>query len=221
MMTEQERIERFLQLQEQAGQMTDEELQQALNDSQLRELAEQVAFAKRAFKNEELKVEEPDVDQEWEKFLAQSLPTPVRSGVLTTTTSRRWMKMAASFIGILLVSGIAFAAIWKHAHPKSGEVIPYSEKIDVYKQESPPSLGEAGEGADTVPVVFDNVSLDTMLADMTAYYGVEVVFKNDATRQLRFHFVWKREDGLNRAVEKLNRFESLAIRLEDNKIIVE
>ena len=125
MMTEQEQIERFLQLQEQAGQMTDEALQQALDDPQLRELAEQVAFAKRAFKNEELKAEEPDVDQEWEKFLA---PTNVRR-----VPTRRWMKIAASFIGVLLMSGIAFAAIWKHTHPQKGEDIPYSEKIDVQR----------------------------------------------------------------------------------------
>ena len=213
MMTEQEQIERFLQLQEQAGQMTDEALQQALDDPQLRELAEQVAFAKRAFKNEELKAEEPDVDQEWEKFMA---PTNVRR-----VTSRRWMKIAASFIGVLLMSGIAFAAIWKHTHSKRGEDIPYSEKIDVQRYDSSPSQVGAGDEAETAPVVFDNVPLDTMLADMTAYYGAEVEYKNDAIRQLRFHFVWKREDGLKRAVEKLNRFESLTIRLEDNKIIVE
>ena len=213
MMTEQEQIERFLQLQEQAGQMTDEALQQALDDPQLRELAEQMAFAKRAFKNEELKAEEPDVDQEWEKFMA---PTNVRR-----VTSRRWMKIAASFIGVLLMSGIAFAAIWKHTHPQKGEDIPYSEKIDVQRYDSSSSQVGAGDEAETAPVVFDNVPLDTMLADMTAYYGAEVEYKNDAIRQLRFHFVWKREDGLKRAVEKLNRFESLTIRLEDNKIIVE
>ena len=258
MMIEQERIERFLQLQEQAGQMTDEELQQALDDPQLRELAEQMAFAKRAFKNEELKAEEPDVDQEWEKFLTQQLPTPVRGGVAkgrggvkaageaTDPTpalplegrgvaalevslegrgvaAHRWMKIAASFIGVLLVSGIAFAAIhiWSltsKPSPKS-EGNSYIQTSDTIKHSTP--LSNRREGGDEAAVVFDNVPLDTMLADMTAYYGAEAVFKNDATRQLRFHFVWKREDGLSRAVEKLNRFESLNIRLEDNKIIVE
>lgn len=135
--------------------------------------------------------------------------------------AHRWMKIAASFIGILLVSGIAFATIWKQTHPKRGEETSYSEKIDVQRHDTPPSQERTRGESEPVSIVFDNVPLDTMLADIAAYYDAEVEYKNDAARQLRFHFVWKREDGLSRAVEKLNRFESLAIRLEDNKIIVE
>ena len=71
------------------------------------------------------------------------------------------------------------------------------------------------------PVVFDNVPLDNMLTEIAAYYHVEVSFLNDDARQLRFHFVWKREDGLRHTIEKLNRFESLSVRLGENKIIVE
>ena len=217
MMTEQEQIERFLQLQEQAGQMTDEELQQALNDPQLRELAEQTAFAKRAFKVEELKSKEPDVDQEWEKFLAQQLPTPIRR-----VPARRWMKIAASFIGLLLVSGIAFAAIWSLQRNAGGDnseargdlvCESTNQQVEFDKQSS--------YDQEMQPVVFDNIPLDTMLADIAAYYTATVEYRSEDVRQLRFHFVWKREDGLNHAIEKLNRFESLSVRLDGNKIIVE
>ena len=65
------------------------------------------------------------------------------------------------------------------------------------------------------------VQLEKMLTEIAAYYHVEVSFLNDDARQLRFHFVWKREDGLRHTIEKLNRFESLSVRLGENKIIVE
>ena len=71
MKTDRQLIERLLELQEHPEQVTDEQLQQVLDDPQRRELVEQMAFAKRAFKNEELQAEELDVDGEWEKFLAQ------------------------------------------------------------------------------------------------------------------------------------------------------
>ena len=60
-----------------------------------------------------------------------------------------------------------------------------------------------------------------MLTEIAAYYHAKVSFLNDDARQLRFHFVWKREDGLRHAIDKLNRFESLSVRLDENKIIVE
>lgn len=71
------------------------------------------------------------------------------------------------------------------------------------------------------PIVFDNVPLDKMLPEIAAYYHVEVLFQNEAARQYRFHFVWKCEDGLDHTIEKLNRFESLSVRRQDKKIVVE
>ena len=77
-------------------------------------------------------------------------------------------------------------------------------------------------------VVLDNVRLDEMLPRIASFYHTEVMFQNEAARELRFHFVWKHKDGLEHAIEKLNRFESLTIRLEEGggenqstKIIVE
>ena len=138
-------------------------------------------------------------------------------------SSRRWLRMAASFVGVLLVSGIAFAAIhlWTSASSKPSE----AKAAAAEATDATPARKQAGglalNGTDDEPVVFDNETLEKMLADMTAYYGGQVEYRNDTTRQLRFHFAWKREEGLRRAVEKLNRFERLSIRLEGRKIIVE
>ena len=73
MKTDRQLIEQLLELQEHPEQVTDEQLQQALDDPQMRELVEQMAFAKRAFKNEGLQAEELDVEGEWEKFAADHM----------------------------------------------------------------------------------------------------------------------------------------------------
>ena len=226
MKTDRQLIEWLLELQEHSEQVTDEQLQQALNDPQMQELVEQMAFAKRAFKNEELQTEEPGVEGEWEKFAADHYGEDNSGKTIISlfTPHSSLQKMAASFIGVLLVSGMAFAAI--HIVRMAG-----SQKAETVQAEQPVSYKPSTAlPADTVktdtttteqPVVFDNVPLEKMLTEIAAYYHVKVSFQNDDARQLRFHFVWKREDGLGHAIEKLNRFESLSVRLDENKIIVE
>ena len=199
--------------------MTDEQLQQALNDPQMRELVEQMAFAKRAFKDEELQAVEPDVGGEWEKFAAKNFDEGNE-----TQHGYPFKKIAASFIGVLLVSGMAFAAIHivRMVNNKKAETVKVEQPASNKPSTAlPTDTVKTDTTATMQPVVFDNVPLEKMLPEIAAYYHVEVSFLNDDARQLRFHFVWKREDGLGHAIEKLNRFESLNVRLEEGKIIVE
>ena len=219
MKTDRQLIERLLELQEHPEQVTDEQFQQALDDPQMRELVEQMAFAKRTFKNEELQAEEPDVEGEWEKFAAKNF-----DGGKETQHGYPFKKMAASFIGVLLVSGMAFAAIHivRMVNSHKAETVQTEQPASYKPSTALPADTVKTDTATTVqPVVFDNVPLENMLTEIAAYYHVEVLFINDDARQLRFHFVWKREDGLRHAIEKLNRFESLSVRLDENKIIVE
>ena len=65
MMTDRQLIEQFLELQEHAEQMTDEQSQQALNDPDMHELLEQMAFTKRTLKYQELQSELPNAEAEW------------------------------------------------------------------------------------------------------------------------------------------------------------
>lgn len=144
-------------------------------------------------------------------------------------------RVAAVFFGIILAAGFAFAAIHivrhhqdlKSANPESETTSPFPHQTMAPDTIIPANhvgvdtATMAMPGASMAPVVYDNVPLGEMLPEIAAYYQAEVSFRNEATRYLRFHFVWKREDGLEHAIEKLNRFESLNIRLEKSMIIVE
>ena len=225
MMTEEQRIEWLLELQEHPEQLTDEQLQQILADDDMCQLVQQLGFAKRAFKHDALKNDTPDVDAEWEKFAAshaealddldKGKPKPRFALHLPSH------KIAASFIGVLLASGIAFAAIWSLTpSPSPKERGVYSSTIEdsVSKSNHSPLLGRGAGGEATY--VFNNVPLDSMLTAIAAAHGVGVEFENEAARQLRFHFVWKREDSLTRVLEKLNTFEAVNIGREDKTLVV-
>ena len=251
MMTEKQRIEWLLELQDHPEQMTDEQMKEILADDEMRQLVQQLGFAKRAFKYDELKSDTPDVDAEWEKFaashaneltnaaraegkLACTMPCKEEEDdsqldaldegehksrfVLRLTTH----KIAASFIGVLLASGIAFAAIQvvRNISTPKPQLPSTEQVIDTQPVTSLPADTVKTDTIPTEPYVFNNVPLDSMLTAIAAAHGVGVEFKNDAARQLRFHFVWKREDSLSRVVEKLNTFEAVNIGMEDNKLVV-
>ena len=247
----QQRIEWLLELQDHPEQLTDEQLQQILADGEMRQLVKQLGFAKRAFKHDALKNDTLDVEGEWEKFAAshsEELTNAARAeGKLACTMPckeeedesqseildegeykprlRAYLaprKIAASFIGVLLASGIAFAAIQvvrNISTPKPQQ--PTTEQTtDIDPVTSLPADTVKADTISVEPYIFNNVPLDSMLTAIATAHGVGVKFENEAASHLRFHFVWKREDSLSRVVEKLNTFEAVNIGMEDKTLVV-
>ncbi len=253
MMTDEKRIEWLLELQNHSEQLTDEQLQQILADDEMHRLVEQLGFAKRAFKHNELTNEReqsdacidsaerggrrrsqlindtPDVDAEWEKFAtchAEQLDAldeekpKWHSSFFTLHSS--FQKIAAFFIGVLLASGIAYAAIQivRNINTSKPQPPTTEQTTDIEPVTSLPADTIKADTITSESYVFNNVPLDSMLAAIAAAHGVDVEFENEAARGLRFHFVWKREDSLARVVEKLNTFEAVNIGMEDKKLLV-
>ena len=80
-------------------------MQQILADDEMRQLVQQLGFAKRAFKHDALKNDTPDVDAEWEKFAAShSEELAILDEGEYKPRLRAYLaprKIAASFIGVL------------------------------------------------------------------------------------------------------------------------
>ena len=226
MMTEEQRIERLLELQDHSEQLTDEQLQQIYADDEMRQLVQQLGFAKRAFLHDELKNDSPNVDDEWGNFVAchtEELDALDEGGAKPRFPTYLFThKIAASFIGVLLASGIAFAAIQvvRNINTPKPQIASTEQATGIKPVTSLPADTVKADTIAAAPYIFNNVPLDSMLTVIAAVHGVGVEFENDAARQLRFHFVWKREDSLSRVVEKLNTFEAVTIGMEGEKLLV-
>lgn len=228
MMTDKQLSEKFLQLQEQLGD--EQALQEALADPQMREFAEQMAFVKRSMVYEKAQHEAPSVNEAWEQFAAKHAdaldalddePASHDAAMPDSHPSRSPLyKMAASFIGVLLVSGIAFAAI--HI-VRSERVLENDEKAERTEQAEASLPTNASQPADSLmaePYVFDNMTLEQIVSEIATAHHVTVEYQSADAQQLRFHFVWKREESLERTVEKLNTFERVSITIEHGRMIV-
>lgn len=158
----------------------------------------------------------PDVENAWRRFEQKQKPTAI-------LPSRRWMKIAAMFIGLFLVSSIALAAI-HIIHQISDKRESKATNQETFNSNTPWQITPADTiKPDTTAVelhIFENVPLDSMLIEIADFYHVGIEFLDDEKCQLRFHFIWKQNEGIDRVVERLNNFDALNIVQEPDKLIV-
>ena len=223
MATTNENIRQLLEMLDHPEAYTEQEIHDIINRNEdTRETYRLMVEAKRSSRNRQN--ETPvDVDAAWQRFVEQNKTQ-------TSILKSQIKKMVASFIGVLLVSGIAFAAIHIVRH-YVGQDMPTppqeTQMVEPHQQIIPDDTVKV-ETTDTIapkstmePVVFDNVPLEEMLPDIAARYDATVSFANDKARQLRFRFVWNPQQGIDQVVNDLSQFESLTVTLKDNQITVE
>ena len=219
-MKNQDKIELLLDIQEHPEKYSDEQLNSMLaEDEELAEMMEQLATTKRAMTKEEAEDEQLDMDALWQKFEAEhelEFDEPK-----TKRVSMPLRKIAAMFIGVALTAGVAFAAI--QIVRSVSKPAPEPTKIEA------PAAPKAAQPddevpADTVvavkPVVFDNVELAQIMAQIAAHYKAEVEIENEDAGAYRLYFEWNSQETLEHVVERLNRFESINIELNNNKMTV-
>lgn len=210
-MDKDEKIKMLFDMQEHPEQFSDEALEQMLNDAEAQELMEATAQLKRAIINDEFTISEQDVEDEWKEFVSKHFAK--------RKPQYNWLKMAAMFIGILFVTGLAFASIHMIRHnPGIQESQPKKQSVSQQAILANTNQGDTAVQAETV--VFNNVSLDSIAKGVAAWHHMDVDLQNEQACQLRFHFVWKPNDSLQEVVEKLNMFEHVDMAIEDGKLIV-
>ena len=233
-MEHEERIRILLSMQEHPELYSDKQIQQMLDeDLELAELLEQVAWAKQAFVKQETDEEVFPVEEEWRKFRtnhAEELDTIVRdneSGAKTAfirqLTGIIPSKFVASFVGVLVTASLAFAAIHMvRLSSINRQAVQTEQHVSSHPNDIlPTDTLKSDTVITTQSIVFDNVPLEKMLAQIATQYQKGVEFNNDEARHLRLYFVWKPNEGLEVTLHRLNLFESITIELKDNMIVVE
>ena len=152
------------------------------------------------------------VDEEWKKFEAKHFGPKRRSW--------GWMQIAASIIGVLMLSGISYAAISHLIMMDSKPKVAITErKPDVKKVKK--TYGIEAAPTKQTPVIYNNVELQQIMQYIADGYGVKVEYKNEATRTLRFYLQWEADDTLQEIIDKINHFEKVHLTLNEDTIFIE
>ena len=210
---EQPDVEKFLDIQEHTYDYSDEELEELFNDSDLKKDLISAAILKQSYPSSD----DIDVSAEWQAFTKKHYHR-----------THQWRKIAAIFIGVVITSGIIFAAVSLH-HPRSEQVSALvADSVKAHEEQGKASFMQLSSKTDTTSVntseateVFDNVELETILTAMSQYYGKGVEYKSEDTRHLHFHYEWNKVLSLEQNITVLNSFEHVNIMLDHDKIVVE
>ncbi len=200
-------------MQEHPDKYTDEQIERLLADEEVKEFLRDLAMARMAGKKATPK--KIDVDKAWKEF--------------SNSSYRSRMKIAASIVGVIFLSGVALAAVQNgwfkfSTSDKAVENKAATEQTANSKQLANDSLKamtvEPTDSLDMKPVVFDNAELGTVLMQMADFYNVKVEYMNANTQHVRLFFNWNKTKTLEQNMELLNAFDRIQIEYVEGILIV-
>ena len=214
-------------MQEHPEKYTDEQMEHLLADEEVKEFLRDLAMARMAGKKATPK--KVDVDKAWKEFAATHNKDLLTDKKEANSTYRNRMKIAASIVGIIFLSGVALAAVqngWFNFSTSDKVVAETAatEQTANSKQLANDSLKamtvEPTDSLDMKPVVFDNAELGTVLMQMADFYNVKVEYMNANTQHVRLFFNWNKTKTLEQNMELLNAFDRIQIEYVEGILIV-
>ena len=200
-------------MQEHPDKYTDEQIEHLLTDEEVKEFLRDLAMARMAGKKATPKM--VDVDKAWKEF--------------SNGSYRNRMKIAASIVGIIFLSGVALAAVqngWLNFSTldkvvdnkaMTEQIVPSNTLAnDSFKA----MTVEPTDSLNMNPVVFDNAELGTILMQMADFYHVKVEYMNANTQHVRLFFNWNKTKTLEQNMELLNAFDRIQIEYVEGILIV-
>ena len=207
-------IEQLLKMTERPQDYTDEELQKLMSDPEMREYYELMVSAEAGFA---LRKEKNHGDRSRDSAGQNHGPVPMILPMILSL-GNRFMRIAAMFIVVLMLSGIAFAAYRL--------VVGGDSESPTQEVRTANSAHQAGtlQQTQTDPTsirTFENAELQQILQELSDYYHVSVEYRNEQSRHIRLYTKWDTAAPLQQIIELLNGFEKVSVRLIDNQIIAE
>ena len=214
-------------MQEHPDKYTDEQIERLFADEEVKEFLRDLAMARMAGKKATPK--KVDVDKAWKEFAETHNKDLLTDKKEANSTYRNRMKIAASIVGIIFLSGVALAAVQNgwfkfSTSDKVVEEKAATEQTANSKQLANDSLKamtvEPTDSLDMKPVVFDNAELGTVLMQMADFYNVKVEYMNANTQHVRLFFNWNKTKTLEQNMELLNAFDRIQIEYVEGILIV-
>ena len=215
-----DKFEKILDIIDHQEEYSDAEIREILRDEECRKLYQTMqevdsALLRQGMEGADKKSSHGfNVDEAWDEFSQKH--------------GFSWRKIAASIVGFILISGIAFAALHTYIR-KSQEPMPIAENTE--KMVVGDSLKSDAAKVDSASVIktkkpairktFENVSFEIMMSEIAAYYDLQVVFENEEAKKLRLYYEWDSHTEIGMVIRELNQFENVDISLHGKEIIVQ
>ena len=206
-----DKSELLFQMMEHPERYSDEQWSEVLADDECKELYTMLSKIQSAIEVE--CIGKQQIDREWDKFLVKH---DARG------KSLHWQRIAAVAAVAIVCVGLAIAAVYTHffsTNDTGKRPTPTVENATATTKTVTIS-GKEVQAEETQPHLYDNVPLEKIINDMSAYYNVQVEWRSDEARDLRLYYQWEPSFTLDKVVDMLNSFEAINITREGDKIII-
>ena len=226
-MSKEEKRMMLFDMQEHPEKYTDEQVEHLLADEEVKEFFHELAMARMAGKKATPK--KVDVDKAWKEFAETHNKDLLTDKKEANSTYRNRMKIAASIVGIIFLSGVALAAIhngWLGfpASDQAADNKAATEQLATTQALPNDSLraatAEKKDSFDMKPVVFDDAELGIILAQLSSFYHVKVEYVDAGAQHIRLFFNWNKTKTLEQNLEILNAFDRIQIEYADGTLMV-
>ena len=215
-MKKEEKLKRLLEMQNDPELFTEEEIRLLMEDEECRQYYEQmVRAADCVFASDAIKGIREAVPHGDGRLGG---PTRTARGHALILTVR---KMAAVFVGVAMLSVIAYAAIHYTRNRLEKSQTEYSETKQPAEQGIKETTLPADSTVTTQPKTFENVPLKEIVEELAAHYHLKVDVRNGEAAVLRLYYPWNPEMSPSKVADELNRFEKVSITINDSTFIIE
>lgn len=228
----------LLDLLEHPEKFSETQKDELLGDEEVNELYQQLVETRQSLdfakSKEEMKL--PSIDAEWEKLKEEKQQKEEMSQNAETQQTAKlfplWspMRKVAAVAAVLVVSGIAFAAIHlvtrSHQASDNNNTELVASRKDSIQQVSAPQKSNIEEKTDSaslaqLPLVYENAELQNILTPIAGHFHLQVTYQNESARHIRLFLQLEKNMSLDDIIELMNHFEKVNIRHEGQTLIVE
>ncbi len=218
-----DKTDEILRLIENPDKYDDNEISKILEDSETSDIYKTINMTADALSE----TSNPDIDKEWEGFMEKNKHNLFhnRPNVFSQFSNR---KIASVVLIIAASMSLVAAGIGvSYSIKRYGKEIDNAEEKKIYYNEEAGATAadtlasEIPSHAEAAVKIFKNESLETILRDLSAHYGVSVSYKSESVKDLHLFYQWDSNQSLEETIGMLNHFQQIHISIADKIIIVE
>ena len=211
-MTQEERITQLMNMLDHSEAYSEQDIRDFIgSEEEVQQMYRTMTEARQSFRKAKADRQPINTDEAWQRFEQKHLKTDKAP---TIRLYPRFRKVAAAVAAVLLLSGLSYAAIVQIRYRNEAKQAQATMEDTAIPEEKPDTI-------QAEPKTFDNVPLGDMLPEIANYYGMKVSFQNKEKEALRLFFTWNPAESIDKAITKLNQFESLSVKREGENITVE
>lgn len=209
-----DKIDRLLDAIDHPECYSPEEIEAIANDRDTSELYAQLCKTRSAsFAGNSLT--ESEVDHQWERFEMRNRRRVSVFGKLGRRAAI-WTAVAVASCSVLAV-GIS-VGIRKSSPQSQVEANLMPGDTTITSITTPAIVDTLTMKVETEPILFDGETLQTILGRMAPHYGVEVVYGNETSKNIKLYYKWDPAVPVEAVIGEFNTFDRIRISLKGDTL---